>query len=158
MALAHAISNTSIRFYESIRSKRASTAASNVRHGDLRSLQGHKYALIVTFRANGEPVPTPVWFGLDDGRLFFRSVATGAKLRRIAVRPGVVVAACTANGHPRGPSIHGRARLLTAPADESRAEAAIRRNYGLARRIYVRFVSAKVAGTYVEIRPTTDSH
>ena len=28
-------------------------------------LEGHKYCLLVTFRRSGEPVPTPVWFGLD---------------------------------------------------------------------------------------------
>ena len=36
-------------------------------HG-FESLRGHKYCLLTTFRKSGKPVPTPVWFGLADGK------------------------------------------------------------------------------------------
>jgi PPOX class probable F420-dependent enzyme len=150
---ARAISNGTIRFYEAIRSKKADEAATDALRGDLSELRGRKYALVVTFRRNGEAVPTPVWFGLAEDRLYFRSVSNLAKLRRIAEHPTVLVAPCTANGRPTGPAVYGAASLLTTPSDQAVAEAAIRRNYGLGRRIYARLIGRRVAGTYVEIRP-----
>jgi hypothetical protein len=34
--------------------------------GDFEALRGHKYAVVVTFRRSGEPVPSPVWLALDE--------------------------------------------------------------------------------------------
>lgn len=55
-------------------------------------LRDHKYCLLITYKRNGEAVPTPMWFGLADGRLYARSESTGWKLRRIANDPRVQVA------------------------------------------------------------------
>ena len=53
-------------------------AASGFEH-----LRGHKYCLLVTYKRNGEAVPTPVWFGLAGGRLYLRSEADAAKVKRV---------------------------------------------------------------------------
>lgn len=151
--LAQHVSDSSIRFYERIRSRRAGDAATAPPSGTLSSLSGRKYALVITHRSSGGAVPTPVWFGLDGDRLYFRSVATGRKLERIENDPHVLVAPCTANGRPTGPPMRAVARILTAAADEARAEAAIRSNYGLGRRLYARGVLRRVPGRYVEVRP-----
>ena len=66
-------------------------------------LRGHKYCLLVTYKRSGEPVPTPVWFGLGDGKLYVRSEAGVAKVRRIRNDPRVRVAPCTVRGKPLGP-------------------------------------------------------
>ncbi len=99
------------------------------------SLRGHSYCLLTTFRRSGEPVPTPVWFGLADGRLYLRSEAAVGKVRRIRNNPRVRVAPCTLRGRPLGPPAEGRARVL-APNESQRAERAIAANYGLFRRLY----------------------
>jgi PPOX class probable F420-dependent enzyme len=150
--LANAASNTTIRFYEAIKSPRAYDSVTTDDGNGFADLKGRKYALLVTFRKNGEPVPTPVWFGLADEKLYFRSVATTAKLARIATQPNVLVAPCTANGRPRGHAVPGAARILS-PDECSIAERALRANYGLSRRIYMRTIARHVAGTYVEVRP-----
>jgi uncharacterized protein len=99
-------------------------------------------------------VPTPIWFGLDGkGRMYFRTGADVAKVRRIRNNPRVLVAPCTLRGKPRGPAMQGTARVL--PADEwEHAETAIQSNYGLGRRFYERAADA-VGGdeVYVEIQP-----
>jgi PPOX class probable F420-dependent enzyme len=148
--LANAASKATIHFYEAIRSPRAYDAISTEGVAGFTALAGKQYALLVTFRTSGEPVPTPVWFGLADEKLYFRSVATAAKLRRIATHPNVLVAPCTANGRPIGPAAPGAARILE-PDEYSTAERAIRGNYGLSRRIYMRTIAGDVAGTYVEV-------
>ena len=118
------------------------------------SLHAYKYCLLTTFRTSGEPVPTPVWFGLADGRVYVRTEATVGKVKRIRNNPRVRVAPCTLRGRPFGPPAEGRARVL-GPEDSERAERAIAANYGLARRLYEaigqRFSS--IDQVYLEIAP-----
>jgi PPOX class probable F420-dependent enzyme len=143
------------RFYDWIRSRAADRAVQGPSvSGGFESLRGRKYCLIVTFKRDGTGIPTPVWFGLDDdGRLFFRTGATVAKVRRIRSQPRVLIAPCTVRGKPLGPSIEGSARVV-APEREEHAEAAIESNYGLGRRLYESAADA-VGGdeAYVEVVP-----
>jgi PPOX class probable F420-dependent enzyme len=117
-------------------------------------LRHHKYCVLVSYKRNGEPVPTPVWFGLGGGNLYVRSEADVAKVRRIRNDSRVRVAPSTARGRPLGPPAEGHARLLDAAADQQRAEAALRANYGLGRRVYEGVGSAFAIDTvYLEIAP-----
>ena len=119
------------------------------------NLRGHKYCVLVTYKRSGEPVPTPVWFGLADGNVYVRSEAGVAKVRRIRADPRVRVAPCTVRGKPLGSPVEGQARVLNGPAEESRAEAALRANYGLGRRAYEGVVDAfRVEAVYLEITPS----
>lgn len=77
-------------------------------------LEGESFLSITTFRRDGTPASTPVWFVSDDlrRRLF---VATGAetwKVRRIARDPHVRIAPCTARGRVIGEPIDGLARIV----------------------------------------------
>ena len=117
-------------------------------------LRGHKYCLLVTYKRSGEAVPTPVWFGLGDGRLYVRSEASVAKVKRIRNDPRVRVAPCTVRGKPLGSPAEGRARVLRQPDDEEEAEDALRANYGLGRRLYEGAGGALgVETVYLEITP-----
>ena len=117
-------------------------------------LRGHKYALLTTYRRSGEPVPTPVWFGVgDDGRVYVRSEAEVGKVKRIRRDGRALVAPCTVRGKPKGPAAAGRARILP-PEENDRAEAALRANYGAGRRAYDRAARATgVELVYLEITP-----
>jgi hypothetical protein len=144
------------RFYDRMRHRGARRASEGpALRGNFDSLRGHKYCLLVTFKRDGMGVPTPVWFGLDEhGRLYFRTGANVAKVRRIRRRADVLVAPCTLRGKPLGPSVAGTARVLG--ADETdHAEQAIRSNYGLGRRLYEG--AADAVGSeevYVEVVPS----
>jgi hypothetical protein len=118
------------------------------------SLQGHKYCLLTTFRKSGEPVPTPVWFGLADGKAYFRTEAAVGKVKRIRNNPRVRVAPCTLRGRPLGPPAEGLARVL-GPEGTDRAERAISANYGLFRRIYEAIGQrlSSIEQVYIEIAP-----
>ena len=141
------------RFYDSIRRGDALKAAEGEpgAHG-FGHLEGHTYCIVVTYRKSGEPVPTPVWFGVDaEGRLYFRSFANVAKLRRIQNNPRVLIAPCTMRGKPLGPSAAGTARVLD-DLHDAHAEAAIQSNYGLFRRTY-ESTAGSAEGRYVEVTP-----
>jgi hypothetical protein len=84
---------------------------------------------LVTFRANGEPVATPVWFADVDGTLYVVTRAPSGKVKRIRHNGRVTVAPCDADGTLLGPAVEAVARL--ADGSESRvAAAALDAKYG----------------------------
>src|SRR2546421_3962866 len=98
--------------------------------GGFESLRGRKYALLVTFRRNGDAVPSPVWFGIDtSGRVYIKTAPNVGKVKRIRNDNHVLMVPSTARGKPVGPAIRGTARIL--PRDERpHAEATLAGAYG----------------------------
>ena len=95
-----------------------------------------------------------MWAGLgDDGKLYVRTEADVAKVKRIRNDPHVKVAACNSRGKPRGDLIEGRARIVSTD-EEAHAEHAIAAHFGRGRRVYEGTVGA-VAGpmVYIEVSP-----
>lgn len=146
------------RFYDWVRHPSArSLAGEELTVSGFDHLRGHKYCLLVTYKRNGEPVPTPVWFGLDGGKLYVRSVGDAGKVKRIRHDPRSRVAPCSARGKPLGPPAEGRARVLDQPSENERAEAALRANYGLGRRIYEGASEALgIKTVYLEVAAASD--
>ena len=98
-------------------------------------------------------MPTPVWFGLENGLVYFRSEKRAGKIKRISANPQVLVAPCDNRGKPLGPAAEGRARVLPAEAEQS-AEQAIQSNFGLGRRLYEGVaMNLGPEGVYVEVMP-----
>jgi uncharacterized protein len=129
-------------------------ADSTSREQGLSPLRGHKYCLLTTFRKSGEAVPTPVWFGLADGKVYISTEAGVGKVKRIRREPRVHIAPCTFRGRPLGPSTEGSARIL-APDESEHAERALATRYGLERRLYERTVSRLLYSEllYIEVAP-----
>jgi PPOX class probable F420-dependent enzyme len=151
MTVAERLAHGSNKIYLLVRHPTAWKAEGS-ESATLDSLRGHKNALLHTFRSSGEAVPTPVWFGLAADKLYFRTYADTAKLKRIRRNPRVLVGPCDVRGKPKGPMIEARARLLES-SEEPVAEQAIRSNYGLFRRLYLAGFSGRVPDTYVEVTP-----
>ena len=149
------VSSLADRFYDRIRHRSAGAVgdAQELVEG-FDHLRGHKYCLVASYKRSGEAVPTPVWFGLADGKVYLQTEAGAAKVRRIRHDPEVRVAPCTMRGKPRGPAGRGHARVIDQPAEEQIAEAALEANYGLGRKVYRRLAGASPADTvYLEITP-----
>ncbi len=75
-------------------------------------LQGHKYMSLVTFRKNGQPVPTPVWFAQVGDKLYVVTREDSGKVKRIRSNAQVEVAPCTVSGQVLGESQEAMARIL----------------------------------------------
>jgi uncharacterized protein len=142
------------RVYDRMRHRQAFEVAGQAGQArDFEALRDDKYCLLVTFRRSGEAVPTPVWFGLANGRLYVHTGADSAKVRRIRNDAHVRVAPCTVRGKPIGAIADGTARVVP-PEEEERAEQALRDNYGLGRRMYEGVVgSLDVDSVYLEVTP-----
>jgi PPOX class probable F420-dependent enzyme len=153
--LAHRISRKQDRLLDRLRDRRAADAARPPGTADtFRALVGSEFALLVTFRRSGEPMPTPVWFGLDEGCLYVETLADAGKVKRLRHDRRVRVAPCTIRGKPKGPFADGIGRIL-GPAEEETAELALDRHYGLRRRLYLRLGSRLgVRSVYLELTPT----
>ena len=96
-----------------------------------------EYVLVVTFRRDGTPMPTPVWAAWDGDRLVFRTEEDTHKVRRLRHTAQVRVAPCTVRGRPTGPPVEGVARIVG--PDDPAGERALTKKYGLQRRFYERF-------------------
>jgi uncharacterized protein len=138
--------------YDRVRHRDSAVAArGGASANGFEALRGRKYALLVTYRRSGEPVPTPVWFGLDEKqRLYVRSDAAAAKLKRLKADPRVLVGPCDARGKPLGPLAAGQGRVLD-PHEDAHAEAVLRSSYGLGRRLYEGVVGDRTPSAYLEV-------
>jgi PPOX class probable F420-dependent enzyme len=95
-------------------------------------ISGQKYISLTTFRKTGQGVATPIWFGEENGKLYFMTRSTMGKSKRIRNNSQVKVAPCTIRGQVTGPEFAALARML--PAEEGpRARNTINRKYWLAR-------------------------
>ena len=154
MKLVEKINDASYRMYDRMRDKRSyETAAQEATASDFASLRKKKYAVLVTYRADGTPVPTPVWFGLDEaGRCYIHTERRTAKVRRVRRDPRARIFASDPRGKPLGPAANATVRIVEKGTDEGEhAEAAIQSNYGAGRRIYE---SALARGDFVYLELT----
>lgn len=101
-----------------------------------QQLSGHKYISLTTFRKNGQPVSTPVWFAEVDDRLYVLSMPKSGKIKRIRRNAQVEVAPCDGSGNVLGESMEAMALIL--PESEFwRADQALTRKYGLSKRLFM---------------------
>ena len=73
------------------------------------AIHAQKYISLTTFRKTGAPVPTPVWFGEQDGKLYVMTRSDMGKTKRIRNNPQVKVAPCTMRGKVTGPEFPAKA-------------------------------------------------
>ena len=125
------------RLFDRMRHRDARRAAEMPgRTGPFDEIGDSGYLLLVTFKRDGEPVPTPVMFSKREGKLWLRSEPT-AKVKRLRADSRVRVAACDPRGKPKTPVYEGQASEL--PREEhERAWGFLREGYSRAIRVYER--------------------
>ncbi|MET4158843.1 PPOX class F420-dependent oxidoreductase [Agromyces sp. PvR057] len=91
-----------------------------------------KYVALTTFRTDGTPVSTPVWFALDGARVVVQTPAHTGKLKRLRRDTRVLVAPCDLRGRVRAgaPESAGTAEIVTEPVEAERLQGLLRRRYG----------------------------
>jgi uncharacterized protein len=138
------------RLLDRTRSKRAAEVATLAPTGRIEDFDGRNYCVLVTYRKDGTAVPSPLWFGIDDGHLYFHT--GGFKVKRIGRNPDVRVAPSTFRGRPVGAPLAGTARVLPEPQSAA-AERCLQDKYGLTRRMYYKVFGQNDLGVYVEVTP-----
>jgi PPOX class probable F420-dependent enzyme len=69
------------------------------------TMEGQAFLSLTTFRKNGAPVATPVWFAQEGDKLYVMTGTNTGKVRRIHHNAQVEVAPCTLNGELLGASL-----------------------------------------------------
>lgn len=116
-----------------------------------------RYCLLISYRADGTAVPTPVWFALSGDRVVVRTGADAYKIKRIRRTPGVLVVPSTSRGRPTGAAMLGSARVIDRN-EEAAAEYALRARHGLLRRVYSTTVDDHLPTVYLEVGPRRAEH
>jgi PPOX class probable F420-dependent enzyme len=147
MARAVRIEN---RFLDWGRSPKAARVATDAPTGSMDDFRGRKYCVLVSYRKNGDAIPSPLWFGVGNGKLYVHTA--GVKVKRVERNPNIRIAPSTFRGRPKGAPIEGTARVLSSGA-EADAEHWIAANYGWERRAYLRLFGQKDVGVYLEVTP-----
>jgi PPOX class probable F420-dependent enzyme len=150
----HRITRKQDRLFDTLRDPRAVKAAAQPGTAtDFDALKGAKYSLLVTSRRSGEPVATPVWFGLHDGRVYARTLVDAGKVKRLAAGSARAYSSLRRSRQPRRSARGGRWRVLR-PEGNQLAESALNSHYGWGRRLYERIGSTLGVQTVnLEITP-----
>jgi PPOX class probable F420-dependent enzyme len=98
-------------------------------------LDHDSYVNLASYRKNGTLVETPVWAAPLDGKLVVFTLRETYKVKRVQNNPAVRVAKCDVRGKLLGEWHDGTCRIVTDPAHEKRAYAALRKKYGLMMRL-----------------------
>lgn len=155
MGLVQQLGRLGDRAFDRLRDRRAfELDEDHATDGDLGVLRGATYAVLVTYRRSGEPMPSPVWLAVDDdGRAYVKTRHDAGKVKRVRVDTRALLAPSNARGRPSGPAIRATARVL--PREEwARAEAALAAAYGAGRRLSERVLGGpEELAAYLELTP-----
>ena len=72
-----------------------------------------KYVSLITYKKNGDPRATPVWFVEDDEKMYIVTLQGRYKFKRITNNPIVKIAPASMRGKPSGDYFDGIARVLS---------------------------------------------
>jgi PPOX class probable F420-dependent enzyme len=96
----------------------------------IAQLAEHKYVNLETYKKNGQPVRTPVWFVINDGQIFVTTRPDTGKVKRLKNNQAVKIMPCGMRGESKGEWISGTARF----ANDSESENAVKlrnKRYGM---------------------------
>jgi PPOX class probable F420-dependent enzyme len=133
-------------------------SAQQVESGGTRftDLSTAKYIVLETYRKNGNPVRTPVWFVEDNGSVYVRTGAKSGKVKRLRRNPNLKLARSSGRGEPKGPWIDATA---TFAQDQEKQVALdrLKQKYGLQWKMVNLFhrIQGKTDDTLLSIRPKT---
>jgi PPOX class probable F420-dependent enzyme len=119
-------------------------------------LQGYQYLNLITFRKNGTPVVTTVWFAQANNKIYVWTAKKSGKVKRIRNNSAVEIAPSTHLGQPRGPVIKASARILSA-LEQHVAEQALNMKYGWQKQFFALIWRLKGQEQfYIEITPVEE--
>ena len=90
---------------------------------------GQRYLNLESFKRDGTPVQTPVWFAEEHGVLYVYTLANAGKVKRIRRNPRIRLASCTMRGTVIGPWVEAEATIVDATT-AAHGHTLLRKKYG----------------------------
>jgi len=100
----------------------------------LAPFAGQKYLNLESFKRDGTPVRTPVWFAEEQGVLYVYTLANAGKVKRIRRNPRIRIAPCTMRGTVTGPWVEAEATIVDTTTT-AHGHALLRHKYGWMKRM-----------------------
>jgi PPOX class probable F420-dependent enzyme len=101
-----------------------------------------KYINLETYKKDGTPVRTPVWFVIDNDLIYVITRDSTGKVKRLGNNQDVQIVSCSFKGEPKNEWIKGKAEKITG----KEADIAIKlrkKKYGMSARLIGLFTSQK---------------
>src|SRR5215475_543692 len=95
----------------------------------LTSFATQRYLNLESFKRDGTPVQTPVWFAEEQGVLYVYTLANAGKVKRIRRNSRIRIAPCTMRGTVIGPWVEAEATIVDATT-AAHGHALLRHKYG----------------------------
>jgi hypothetical protein len=105
----------------------------------LTQLGGERFVSLTTYRASGEPVPTPMWVVRDGPGLLLSTPEGTGKLKRLRVDPRVTLTPCGRRGRVRrgARAVDGVAEIIRDDQVVDQVAALLEDKYGLEYRLFM---------------------
>lgn len=120
----------------------------------LAKLEGHEFANLTTFRRNGQPVTTPVWFAKNGASVYVMTMTSAGKVKRLRNNPAARLGPSDRSGKPLGADAEVRGRLL-GREEQTPAKQALSRKYGWQKKLFdlmFRLRGKRASQVYLEFR------
>lgn len=127
---------------------------------DFAGFGNTRQILLVTFKRSGEGMPTPINYGVADGKIYVRTDPSTGKVKRLRNNPRVVVVPSTFRGKPKGQAVPGLARVLP-ESEHAHADQVIAGNWSMPMKVLERSLDKGgeafgIPTAYIEITPAPE--
>lgn len=127
---------------------------------DFTGFGNTRQILLVTFKRSGEAMPTPINYGVADGKIYVRTDASTGKVKRLRNNPRVLVVPSTFRGKPKGHAVAGHARVLP-ESEQAHADKVIAANWSKPMTLLERSLDKGgeafgISTAYIEITPAPE--
>ena len=118
----------------------------------LEQFLDQKYINLETYKNDGTPVRTPVWFVMDNDLIYVITRDSTGKVKRLRNNHDVRIVPCSFRGEPKNEWIKGKAENIT--GDEAdKANKLRKKKYGMSARLASLFTSQKGNLIVYSIKP-----
>jgi len=108
----------------------------------LEQFLDQKYINLETYKKNGTPISTPVWFVIDKDLIYVITRDSTGKVKRLGNNQDVRIVSCSFKGEPKNEWVKGTAEKIT--GDEADKVIKLRKKkYGMFTRLIGIFTSKK---------------
>ena len=118
----------------------------------LEQFLDQKYINLETYKNDGTPVRTPVWFVMDNDLIYVITRDSTGKVKRLRNNHDVRIVSCSFKGEPKYEWIEGKAENITG-YEADRAIKLRKKKYGMSARLIGLFTSQKGNLIVYSIKP-----
>ncbi len=79
----------------------------------LEQFSGQKYINLETYKRDGTPIRTPVWFVIDKDLIYVITRDSTGKVKRLKNNQHVRIVSCSFKGEPKNEWVKGKTEMIT---------------------------------------------